>query len=107
MTAVAINMANGKPTLIINVYNPINTDNIKLLRNHLRQHMRQHEYGAAIIAGDFNLHHPLWNPQSYHNTDPQAEELIEMMMENNLDLLLPSGTVTFPRAKTTSSCRGE
>ena len=53
------------------------------------------------MAGDFNLHHPLWNSEGYLKHDAQADELIEMMAENNMRLLLPPGTITFPNAGTT------
>jgi primosomal protein N' len=53
------------------------------------------------MAGDFNLHHPLWNPQGYTKHEAQADELIEMMADHKMRLLLPPGTITFPNAGTT------
>ena len=48
------------------------------------------------IAGDFNLHHSLWNPQGYLMQEPEAEMLIDTMMNTNLRPLLQAGMVTFP-----------
>src|SRR5204863_1176399 len=64
-------------------------------------HILTHEisldkYEAVLVVGDFNLHHPLWNPEGYHRQDPEADILIEAMMEAHLHPLLPPGTVTFP-----------
>jgi len=53
-----------------------------------------------LIGGNFNLHHPLWNPQVCHTQDNKAEELIEFMALLGLSPMLPAGTITFPRANT-------
>ena len=53
------------------------------------------------MLGDFNLHHPLWNPPDYDTYDREAEDLIDLMAINGLDLILPAGTITFPRYSTT------
>ena len=52
-----------------------------------------------MIAGDFNLHHALWNPEGYLNQEPQAQKLVETMAEANLTPLLPAGTITFPSTR--------
>ena len=52
------------------------------------------------MLGDFNLHHPLWNPQSYTKHDPQVNELVDLFMNINLKPLLPPGTITFPTNNT-------
>ena len=49
------------------------------------------------MVGNFNLHHPLWNPADYNTHDREAEDLIDIMATNGLDLILPAGTITFPR----------
>ena len=87
-----------KPTLLINIYNPRDSDLILMLRQYLLQHLNSQDYNNIIIGGDFNLHHPLWNPQNYTAQDDQADELMEMMANHNLRLLLPSGTITYPTA---------
>jgi len=45
---------------------------------------------------DFNLHHPMWNPQTYLTHDIEADDLIDMASDLNLGLLLPPGTITHP-----------
>ena len=52
------------------------------------------------MTGDFNLHHPLWNPSNYRKQDPEADTLIDIISQTRLKLMLPAGTITFPRAKT-------
>jgi hypothetical protein len=102
VTAITI-MTNGenKATLLINVYNPRDHDLISPLRQYLHQHINTEDYETVIMAGDFNLHHPMWNPQGYTTHDSQADELVEMMADHDMRLLLPPGTVTFPNAGTT------
>ena len=52
------------------------------------------------MAGDFNLHHPLWNPPNYKNQDSEADMLINIISQRKLKPMLPAGIITFPRAKT-------
>ena len=52
------------------------------------------------MAGDFNLHHPLWNPPNYPTQDSEANMLIDIIAQTRLKPMLPAGTITFPRAKT-------
>ena len=101
VTAVAINTTNNsKPMLVINIYNPGDENLITPLIEHLQQNINTSQYHAIITAGDFNLHHPLWNPPQYRRHDQQAEELIEGMLQQGMQLMIPPGTVTFPEAKT-------
>jgi ribonuclease HI len=88
------------PTLIINIYNTKNSSQLTDLRTYLRKHLRNNIYNGIIIAGDFNLHHPLWNPPNRHDRDSGAEVLIDVMTQLQLKPMLPKGTITFPRAKT-------
>ena len=55
------------------------------------------------MAGDFNCHHPVWNPSSYTKCDQEADRLIELAVNLNLALLLPSGTITFPSKGTATN----
>ena len=98
--AVAITMASNKRALIINIYNPHDYNLIDPLRKYLQEHIRAEDYENIIIAGDFNLHHPLWNPQGYTTHDRRAEALLDMMADYGLRLLIPPGTITFPRTGT-------
>ena len=54
----------------------------------------------VLLAGDFNCHHPLWNPRHYLVQDEAGDELVESVSDLNLELLLPPGTITYPHAKT-------
>src|SRR5579859_7734998 len=91
---------NGPPMLLINVYYTKGTSLINDLAMFLRTHLRHHQYGEIAIVGDFNLHHPLWNPPGYEAHDKEVEDLVDLMSENGLDLMLPEGTITFPRSGT-------
>src|SRR5207248_687817 len=88
------------PTLIINIYNTKKSSQITDLRKYLRKHLRNNTYNGIIIAGDFNVHHPLWNPSNRHERDKEAEVLIDTMSQLQLRPMLPGGTITFIRAKT-------
>jgi Endonuclease-reverse transcriptase len=88
------------PTLIINIYNPCDESLITKLREGMRQ-IKYKDGTMTIIAGDFNCHHPRWNPTSYTRHDDTANDLVELATEFGLDLLLPPGTVTYPHAETT------
>ena len=59
------------------------------------------------MVGDFNLHHPLWNPPDYETHDHEVEDLIDLMATNGLNLILPAGTITFPRNSTTIDLVGK
>ena len=87
------------PTLIINIYNTKKTSKITDLRTYLRKHLRNNTYNGIIITGDFNLHHPLWNPPNRHDRDPEAETLIDIMSQLQLKPMLPAGTVTFSQQR--------
>jgi len=54
-----------------------------------------------LWVGDFNSHHPLWNPVQSHAHDTSGDDIIEAAVDLKLELLLPPGTVTYPAAKTT------
>ena len=66
---VAIQLETSKqheepPTLIINVYNPCDDSLIQQLQDEL-QKVKVKQDSTIILAGDFNCHHPLWNPPGY------------------------------------------
>ena len=49
--------------------------------------------GEYITLGDFNLHHPLWNPgRNGHHL--LADSLLDLLGNRGLELLLPKGTIT-------------
>jgi hypothetical protein len=89
-----------KNILIGNIYNPCGASIIQGVRNSLVMHLRQKEYDMILLTGDFNCHHPRWNPRHYLAHDEVGDELIEAVADLKLELLLPPRTVTFPQAKT-------
>src|SRR5579859_625440 len=58
-----------KPILIINIYNADNNTLIDEMDNIMHQHVNIQDYEVVVLAGDFNLHHPLWNPIGYTKHD--------------------------------------
>lgn len=50
----------------------------------------------SIVLGDFNSHHPWWDP--LHDKSRNADDLVEWIENNNLFLLNTPGTGTFYRA---------
>ena len=89
-----------KPHLIINIYNPSKEEVITPLIEYVAQHISPQHYHAIIMLGDFNLHHPLWNPPGRLTHDTGADDLIKLAASLNLSLLIPEGTVTYPSAGT-------
>jgi endonuclease/exonuclease/phosphatase family metal-dependent hydrolase len=84
-----------KRTLIVNLYNDSATHSAtEQLRNIFHHHLKIDDYDIVLVAGDFNLHHALWNPPGYTVQEPQAQNVVETMMDANLRPLLPLGTIT-------------
>ena len=101
VTAVAITTTNTKPMLIINIYNPCDRSIIVELHKYLQKNINIQDYGTIVVGGDFNTHHPLWNPRTYTRHDEEADALVEMMTELELNLMLPPGSITYPHSNTT------
>ena len=100
VVAVQITTSDPKPMLIINVYKPCDENRTESLHRCIHAHLDMHKFGTIIIAGDFNLHHPLWNPNGYPRHDDEANDLVEMMADFGMSPLVPKGTVTYPNAET-------
>ncbi|TMI86169.1 MAG: hypothetical protein E6H10_00780 [Bacteroidetes bacterium] len=100
VVAVQITTRDPKPMLIINVYKPCDENRTESLHRCIHAHLDMHKFGTIIIAGDFNLHHPLWNPNGYPRHDDEANDLVEMMADFGMSPLVPKGTVTYPNAET-------
>lgn len=81
--------------LIHNVYRPPNQTDDRTVPNTLSA-LQSAVRGKdeQIVAGDLNLHHPLWTEESYGHRHSEAETLIEIMSEAELTLLTPKGTIT-------------
>ena len=100
ITAIQLTTEDSKLTLIINIYKPCDKNIIPELQKYIQNHLNKQDYETIIIVGDFNSHHPLWNPAGYTRHDEEADTLIEMMTELELNPLLPPGTITYPHAGT-------
>jgi ribonuclease HI len=100
ITAIRLTTEDGKSHLIMNIYNPSDTDLIDELHEYFRNNINIYDYDIIIIGGDFNTHHPIWNPEGYTEHDKEADALVEMMTELELTLLLPPGTITYPNSGT-------
>ena len=46
----------------------------------------------AVVTGDFNLHHPLWD--QFDRYDKKAEALLELALQWDLELHTPKGATT-------------
>src|SRR5271170_3068589 len=100
VTVVRITPQSAGPVLVINVYNPCDESIISELHSFLIKHTSRQKYETVIMAGDFNCHHPLWNPRGYTTHDEDADALVEMAAELGLYLLIPAGSITYPNAGT-------
>ena len=92
---------NKRPIYLVNINIAKGTSLIEELYRFLRQQLCGNCYGGIMIAGDFNLHHSLWNLPEYTVCDGKSDELLDLMADNGLKLLLLTGTVTYPSAQTT------
>jgi Endonuclease-reverse transcriptase len=100
ITAIQVTLhGTQKPSLFINVYNPCNDNAIPALQQYIEENTAL-DHELIIIAGDFNCHHPVWNPAQYTRHDEEADKLIDLATDLGLNLLIPPGTVTYPNANT-------
>ena len=82
--------------LIINIYNPCDQQITVELHEYLRRNINRQDYGIIVVEGDFNAHHLLWNPRTYTRHDEEADEIVEMMTELELNLMLSAGSIIYP-----------
>lgn len=103
---VALDLKSGEESIrIVNIYNPPNSKpddseyTIPLLLPLLQLPLSRQ---LLLISGDFNLHHPNWEPQHSSSISPTASatELAELIAIQDLSLLLPPGTVTYEKGET-------
>ena len=101
ITAIQINTGEMRPSVFINVYNPNDNSALPPLCQYLEANPLIHRHcELMIMAGDFNCHHPLWNPPQYTRHDEEGDNLVELAADAGLSLLIPPGTITFPNAET-------
>ena len=108
ITAIQLSGDYGKVT-IINVYNDCtHARNEEILRNYLTTHrddLSDGDNAHMIWAGDFNRHHPLWDDDKNTHLFTQqslrnAEGIIELIAENNMEMALPKGIPTLQHMRT-------
>lgn len=90
---IDINKGNSKIQLI-NIYNEkdLNGAGIYTIDRGL---IPSPLYQYSIILGDFNTHHPWWDP--LHDKSPNADNLVDWITASNLQLLNSPGIGTFYR----------
>ena len=115
--AVELTGASGK-VRIYNVYNPCNdNDTLHFLERHMQSEHRTRSSSAnftegesIIWMGDFNRHHPMWEPQNnthlftVANLDA-AGVLINLLAVYNLVQILPKGMATLEASNTKNLTR--
>jgi len=102
-------------TGVINIYNVYNdcthSRNIETWRRHLEE--RETELGWEATAdriegdiwlGDFNRHHPMWDDESNNRLFTrraldEAELLIDLLAQYNMDMCLPKGIPTIRNSR--------
>jgi Reverse transcriptase (RNA-dependent DNA polymerase)/Endonuclease-reverse transcriptase len=100
VVAIQIQANKESPALtIINTYNPCDDSLILPLEQELKKIQVSNE-DMIILAGDFNCHHPLWNPPAYLRHDEAGDQLTQLAAQLGLNLLIPPGTITYPTANT-------
>lgn len=82
--------------IIYNIYNPCHDVGPDNTLSKLTGLLNANRNIQSVLVGDLNLHHPLWGGEA-SPTDPQAEQLISLLTDLNLQLLTPPGTTTWQR----------
>src|SRR5690242_9529663 len=82
--------------IIHNIYNPPRSSDHRVsCLPHLRTALSAHYGEEQIILGDFNLHHEAWGGLTVRASDPESDDLIDLVEEFQLGSLLPAGTITY------------
>jgi ribonuclease HI/exonuclease III len=90
--------------VIHNIYNPPrNRRDRRSTLPKAREALARHQAAEQILLGDFNLHHPLWGGLGRRETDPEAEDLIDIIGDFALHNTLPPGTITFEEGRVQSA----
>jgi len=113
---VTIQTGDGEKTVSIhNLYNPCLQSDVVFTEGRwegiqvdsalpeLSLALDKFQENMQVVVGDFNLHHEKWYgrariPDSTPNRKKQSEAAIEIMTAQGLDLTLPPGTITRPKA---------
>ena len=69
----------------------------------VQEALEHHQTNEQVLLGDFNLHHPLWGGLNREATDPESEDLIDIIGDFALHDTLPLGTVTYEEGRAQST----
>ena len=96
-----LDVTDGNNTLqIINLYNQ--RDQAGSSKNTFHRHLQEYRTPPnAIIIGDFNAHHPWWEPH-VESVTTADELLVEWLEDNDLDLRNKPGEITWRRGDSES-----
>ena len=99
-TTIKIQNKHGQNMTLTNIYRKHtskNKENITHLKTHLEKINKKYEQENHLIAGDFNLHHPLWEDDYIENlsrkkdgNDTQvdsADKIAETIQNNDMTIL--------------------
>lgn len=88
---IAIKISYKKKWLnILLIYNPCNN-----IEQQEIEHYTEQLQNPKLIIGDFNAHHPLWNPNNNIRTaNKTGINLYNFITQNNLMLITPPGLIT-------------
>ena len=90
--------------VIHNVYNPPKTSsNQQSALPQVREALGQHQTNEQVLLGDFNLHHPLWGGLNREVTDPESEDMIDIIGDFALHNTLSPGTTTYEEGRSRST----
>lgn len=94
ITGIRIQMREDSvPINFINVYNRVETQhlNLSILHDLIQQLANQ----PTHLLGDFNLHHPAWNPSDWEDSPHQdADNLVCALHQLSFSLVSPAGVPT-------------
>ena len=83
--------AGSQPVNFINVYNKHDSQTLVLVRDLVQRFANQ----PTHLLGDFNAHHPAWNPAGYEGTtELETEELVIQLLQNNYSMVSAKGIPT-------------
>jgi hypothetical protein len=89
-------IAEGSNTLeLVNIYNETSQIEGTSTKTVERSLLPRTISTNSLILGDFNLHHPWWNPNS--RSSQASIKLVRWIEEQNLELINEPGTITFFR----------
>ena len=96
---------------IFNIYNDcMNNNTTMALHNYLSTHSSEAlplPTDHMLWLGNFNRHHPLWEPNDkrhLYNSADMVNPLLDLVMEHNMTLTLPSDIPTYKTAMSNWTC---